>query len=296
MSVNVDFRIAISGFGKNKQAVVKQVGEILDEEDLLEDLEKTDGKLEVVYESGFPLVISRSYEFLPKLKNRLAKLAKAGVAIELKTRVDTSQWEAASLGTPAKSSKTTAAAARRSTKLSVMNKTVVLTGTVTGMQRKDAEAKLAGLGARVTGSVSNQTDYVFAMADAGSKKDQAERLGIPVLTETVLFALIGKPGAAPKRSAKPVTAQAKAKVAARAPKPSAGFAGKTVVITGTLSQGRDAIASLLAAAGAKVVGSVSANTHYLVTGAGVGAAKIAKATALGVAVIDEATMTKMLAT
>jgi len=43
--------------------------------------------------------------------------------------------------------------ARASTKLSVMGKTVVITGTVPGMQRKDAEAKLAGLGAKCTGSV-----------------------------------------------------------------------------------------------------------------------------------------------
>ena len=90
--------------------------------------------------------------------------------------------------------------ARASTKLSVHGKTVVLTGTVTGMERKDAEAKLAGLGARCTSSVSKKTDYVFAMADAGSKKADAERLGIPVLTETVLFSLIGVPGAKPVKS------------------------------------------------------------------------------------------------
>lgn len=178
-------------------------------------------------------------------------------------------------------------------KLSVMGKTVVLTGTVTGMERKDAEAKLEALGARCTSSVSKKTDYVFAMADAGSKKADAERLGIPVLTETVLFGLIGKPGT-PKTPKKPVSAEAKEKVAARKPKAAQGFAGKTVVLTGTLSKQRADIAALLEAAGAKVTGSVSANTHYLITGAGVGAAKTSKATALGVTVIDEATMTEML--
>jgi NAD-dependent DNA ligase len=183
--------------------------------------------------------------------------------------------------------------ARQSTKLSVTGKTVVLTGTVTGMQRKDAEARLTGLGARVTGTVSKQTDYVFAMADAGSKKADAERLGVIVLGETELFAMIGRPDRA-KEPPKPITEDLKAKVAARAPKPSAGFAGKTVVLTGTLSQGRAEIASLLTAAGAKVAGSVSANTQYLITGAGVGASKISKATALGVTVIDEAAMTKLL--
>jgi len=182
-----------------------------------------------------------------------------------------------------------------STKLSVNGKTVVLTGTVPGMERKDAEAKLTGLGARCTSSVSKKTDYVFAMADAGSKKADAERLGIPVLTETVLFALIGKPGAPPKASAKPITKAAKKKVAARkADLNDAGFAGKTVVLTGTLSRQRADIAAVLEEAGATVTGSVSANTHYLITGAGVGAAKTSKASALGVTVIDEAKMNEML--
>jgi NAD-dependent DNA ligase len=185
--------------------------------------------------------------------------------------------------------------ARASTKLSVMGKTVVITGTVTGMQRKDAEAKLVGLGAKCTGSVSKKTDYVFAMDDAGSKKVEAEKLGIPVLGEAVLFSLIGAPGAAPKKSAKPVTEEAKKKVAARKVETkSGGFADKTVVITGTLSMERAEIAALLEEAGAKVTGSVSANTHYLITGAGVGASKLGKATALGVTIIDEATMNEML--
>jgi NAD-dependent DNA ligase len=181
----------------------------------------------------------------------------------------------------------------KSSRLSVSGKTVVVTGTVTGMERKDVEAKLVGLGARVTGSVSKKTDFVFAMADAGSKKADAERLGLPVLSEAVLFSLIGSPGK-PRAPKKPVTVEAKEKVAERKPEASDGFAGKTVVITGTLSRQRAEIAELLEAAGAKVVGSVSANTHYLVTGAGVGAAKTSKASALGVTVIDEATMNEML--
>lgn len=183
--------------------------------------------------------------------------------------------------------------ARASTKLGVSGKTVVITGTVPGMERKDVEAKLAGMGARCTSSVSKKTDYVFAMDDAGSKKADAERLGIPVLNASVLFSLIGKPGA-PKAPKKPVTAEAKAKVAERKPDTSRGFAGKTVVITGTLSLERAEIAAMLEEAGAKVTGSVSANTHYLVTGQGVGASKLGKATALGVTIIDESTMRSML--
>ena len=180
-------------------------------------------------------------------------------------------------------------------KIDLKGKTVVLTGTVPGMQRKEAESKLSGVGARCTGSVSRQTDYVFAMADAGSKKAEANRLGIPVLDEDALFAIIGKPDVQPKAPPKPATAAAKAKVAARKPSGGGGgFAGKTVVITGTLSRERAEIAEMLEEAGAKVTGSVSANTHYLVTGAGVGANKLSKASALGVTIIDEAQMNAML--
>jgi len=178
-------------------------------------------------------------------------------------------------------------------KLSVTGKTVVITGTITGMERKDAEAKLKGLGAKVTSSISKKTDFLFAMADAGSKKADADRLGVLVLGETELFSVIGSP-TAPRKPKKPVTAEAKKKVKERAPKPSKGLSGMTVVITGTLSEGRSEIAAKLEAVGAKVVGSVSANTHYLITGASVGASKISKATALGVKVIDEATMNEML--
>jgi DNA ligase (NAD+) len=184
--------------------------------------------------------------------------------------------------------------ARKSTKLSVHGKTVVLTGTVPGMERAAVEARLVGLGATCRSAVSKQTDYLFAMADAGSKVAEAERLGIPVLGEVVLFSLIGLPDA-PRSPPVPVTVEAKAKVAARKPRKAAGFAGKTCVITGTLSKGRAEIAAMLEAAGATVTGSVSANTQFLIAGAGVGAAKISKATALGVTVIDEATMTAMLA-
>ena len=183
--------------------------------------------------------------------------------------------------------------ARASTKLSVTGKTVVLTGTVPGMERKDVEAKLTGMGARCTSSVSKKTDLVFAMEDAGSKKADAERLGIPVLGAAVLFSLIGSPDA-PREPKKPVTKEAKKKVEERKPDEGEGFSGKTVVITGTLSMERAEIAAMLEEAGAKVTGSVSANTHYLITGAGVGATKLNKATALGVTIIDEAKMNEML--
>jgi len=80
--------------------------------------------------------------------------------------------------------------------------------------------------------------------------------------------------------------------AARAPRP---LAGKTFVITGTLpTLGRDEAKDKLEEAGAKVAGSVSKKTDYVVAGAEAGS-KLDKARELGVTVIDEAQMLEILA-
>ncbi|NBC14766.1 MAG: NAD-dependent DNA ligase LigA, partial [Gammaproteobacteria bacterium] len=64
------------------------------------------------------------------------------------------------------------------------------------------------------------------------------------------------------------------------------LAGKTFVITGTLSRPRDAVKTRLEALGAKVTGSISGNTDYLLAGADAGS-KRAKAESLGVEILDE---------
>jgi DNA ligase (NAD+) len=69
--------------------------------------------------------------------------------------------------------------------------------------------------------------------------------------------------------------------------------GKTVVITGTLSRSRDRIKTALQAKGAKVTGSVSKKTDYLIVGGDPGS-KLVKARELGVAVIDEDGLAKIL--
>ncbi|MGZ5270241.1 MAG: NAD-dependent DNA ligase LigA, partial [Ramlibacter sp.] len=80
--------------------------------------------------------------------------------------------------------------------------------------------------------------------------------------------------------------------AARAPQP---LAGKTVVLTGTLpTLGRDEAKDLLEAAGAKVAGSVSKKTSYVVAGAEAGS-KLEKAQELGVPVLDEDGLRRLLA-
>ena len=72
------------------------------------------------------------------------------------------------------------------------------------------------------------------------------------------------------------------------------LAGKTVVLTGTLpTLARDEAKEMLEAAGAKVAGSVSKKTDYVVAGADAGS-KLAKAEELGVPVLDEEGMRKLL--
>ncbi len=65
-----------------------------------------------------------------------------------------------------------------------------------------------------------------------------------------------------------------------------GVAGKTFVITGTLSMDRDAMQELIESKGGKVSGSVSAKTSYVLAGEG-GGSKRDKAEKLGVAILDE---------
>jgi DNA ligase (NAD+) len=68
--------------------------------------------------------------------------------------------------------------------------TFVLTGTLPNLTRDEAAALIEAHGGKVSGSVSKKTSYVIAGEAAGSKRDKAEQLAVPILDEAGLLALI----------------------------------------------------------------------------------------------------------
>ena len=121
--------------------------------------------LEAVHDIG-PVVAKRILEFFSEQHNRdvISKLRAAGV-----------HWSAVD---------------KPQVQL-LAGKTFVLTGTLS-MPRAELKEKLQSLGARVTGSVSKNTDYVIVGEDPGSKYDKAMKLGIAVLDEAACMAMVSK--------------------------------------------------------------------------------------------------------
>jgi len=69
-------------------------------------------------------------------------------------------------------------------------KTFVVTGTLAGYSRQEAEEAIRKAGGRTSGSVSKKTDYVLAGEEAGSKLEKATKLGVPVIDEQAFTALL----------------------------------------------------------------------------------------------------------
>ncbi|NOT64931.1 MAG: NAD-dependent DNA ligase LigA [Methylotenera sp.] len=72
----------------------------------------------------------------------------------------------------------------------LVDKTFVLTGTLPNLSRDEAKEKIEAAGGKVSGSVSKKTDFVVAGSEAGSKLDKALELGLVVLDEAGLLALL----------------------------------------------------------------------------------------------------------
>lgn len=77
--------------------------------------------------------------------------------------------------------------------LPLNGKTLVLTGTLPTLSRDEAKALIEAAGGKVAGSVSKKTSYVVAGEEAGSKLDKARDLGITILDEAGLQALLAEP-------------------------------------------------------------------------------------------------------
>ena len=72
----------------------------------------------------------------------------------------------------------------------VAGKTFVLTGTLPTLKRTEATKRIKEAGGKVSGSVSKKTDYVVAGAEAGSKLEKAQALGVTVIDEEALLAFL----------------------------------------------------------------------------------------------------------
>jgi DNA ligase (NAD+) len=82
--------------------------------------------------------------------------------------------------------------AKKSAGLPFAGKMFVLTGTLPGMTREEASAKIESLGGKVSGSVSGNTDFVLAGEEAGSKLEKAQKLGVKIIDEKEFLEMCGR--------------------------------------------------------------------------------------------------------
>jgi len=127
--------------------------------------------LQATHEIG-PVLAASARSWLDEPRNRelVARLRSAGV------RMEVPESDRAQISGPGP----------------LTGRTYVLTGTLATMSRDQATAELERLGAKVTSSVSKKTTAVIVGADAGSKADKAQALGVPTLDEAAFQELIAR--------------------------------------------------------------------------------------------------------
>ncbi len=125
-------------------------------------------ELNAINEVG-PIVAQSIYDFFHEEQNieELKRLQDAGIQLEQESTTQEMISDSALAG-----------------------KTFVLTGTLEHFKREEAADLIKQRGGKVTGSVSKNTDYVVAGDKAGSKKNKAEKLGIPLLSEDEFKAML----------------------------------------------------------------------------------------------------------
>ncbi len=74
----------------------------------------------------------------------------------------------------------------------ILGKTFVLTGSLSGLTRDEAKAKIRELGGEISSSVSKETDYVVLGADPGSKLEKAIKLGVKIIDEGAFMRLLSR--------------------------------------------------------------------------------------------------------
>jgi len=72
----------------------------------------------------------------------------------------------------------------------LLGKTFVITGTLDGLSREEAKARIEALGGKVTNSLSGKTDYLVVGESPGSKLEKAIKLGVATLDEAAFVGLL----------------------------------------------------------------------------------------------------------
>jgi DNA ligase (NAD+) len=132
----------------------------------IEEVQKASPKELAEVEDIGPIVAQSIHNFLnrPEIDEEIKNLRQAGVKLDVLDEDKPPQ-------------------APQGGKLPLAGKTVVITGSLDGVSRKEMEARVEALGGKASGSVSKNTDYVIAGDKAGSKKAKAEKLGVKVLSQ-----------------------------------------------------------------------------------------------------------------